>query len=211
MEEKIKKILSTAYFIGGSPCSGKSTITEILADRYNLTYYKIDDYERKHIEKAEPEKYPIMYKWSQMDWEEIWMRPVDIQVKEELKFYRERFEMILNELVQFSIEDKVIMEGAALLPELINDLGIKKNKVVYIIPSKKFQIEHYSKRNFIKDILSECNNPEKAFKNWMERDHQFGKVVKTQAKKLGFKVIDVDGTNSIEENTKLVTENFNLE
>lgn len=32
------------YFIGGSPCSGKSTVTEILSKKYDLYYFKVDDF-----------------------------------------------------------------------------------------------------------------------------------------------------------------------
>ena len=32
------------YYIGGSPCRGKSTIAEILSKKYNLHYFKVDDY-----------------------------------------------------------------------------------------------------------------------------------------------------------------------
>ena len=210
MNKNIKKILSNAYFIGGSPCSGKSTLSNLLAERYNFVYYKIDDYEQEHINKSDSKKHPIMHKWKEPIWDEIWMRPVDIQVKEEFKFYIERFEMILSDLKQFSEEDIIIMEGAALLPELIKKIDVDVNRIIYMIPSKKFQIEYYSKRDFIKGILFECSKPEKAFINWMERDHRFGEKVKEQAEKLGYKVIYVDGEKTIEDNFDLVSKHFGL-
>jgi len=210
VNKKIKKILSNAYFIGGSPCSGKSTLSNLLAERYNFVYYKIDDYEQEHINKSDSQKHSIMHKWKEPIWDEIWMRPVDIQVKEEFQFYIERFEMILSDLKQFSEEDIIIMEGAALLPELIKKIGVDVNRIIYMIPSKKFQIDYYSKRDFIKGILSECSKPEKAFINWMERDHCFGEKVKEQAEKLGYKVIYVDGEKTIEDNFDLVCKHFGL-
>lgn len=30
------------YYIGGSPCSGKSTVAEALAQQYGLAYFKAD-------------------------------------------------------------------------------------------------------------------------------------------------------------------------
>ena len=206
----MKNIIDNAYFIGGSPCSGKSTIAEQLSKNYNLEYLKIDDYEQAHIEKASPERHPIMYKWSQMSWNEIWMRSVQKQIEEEIEFYRERFPMILSELNKFRSDSKVILESAALLPELLKELNLEKHRVIYLIPSKEFQVKHYSKRTFKNGILEQCNQPELAFKNWMERDHLFGRRVREQAKKLGYKVIDVDGRRSIEENLKLVKDYFRL-
>lgn len=37
------------YYIGGSPCSGKSTTAEILSKKYDLYYFKVDDYLDKYI------------------------------------------------------------------------------------------------------------------------------------------------------------------
>ena len=210
INNNLRNIIDNAYFIGGSPCSGKSTIAEQLSKNYNLEYLKVDDYEQAHIEKASPERHPIMYKWSQMSWDEIWMRSVEKQVEEEIEFYRERFPMILSELNKFRSDSKVILESAALFPELLKELNLEKHRVIYLIPSKEFQVKHYSKRTFKNGILEQCNQPEVAFKNWMERDYLFGRRVRKQAKEIGYKVIDVDGKRSIEENLKLVKDYFRL-
>lgn len=39
------------YFIGGSPCSGKSTVAEILSRKYDLHYFKVDDYLDTYMKK----------------------------------------------------------------------------------------------------------------------------------------------------------------
>jgi len=211
IEDKLKNIIDNSYFIGGSPCSGKSTISEMLSSKYDLDYLKIDDYEQENIEKASPEQHPIMYKWSQMSWDEIWMRSVAKQVEEEFEFYRERFPMILNELDKFRPDKGVILESAALLPELLEKLKLEKHRVIFLIPSKEFQVKYYSKRGFKDGILKECSQPKEAFKNWMERDYLFGRKVREQAMDIGYKVIDVDRENSIEENLNLVKDHFRLD
>ena len=38
------------YYIGGLPCSGKSTIAEILSKKYDLYYFKVDDYLDKYMQ-----------------------------------------------------------------------------------------------------------------------------------------------------------------
>lgn len=40
--------MTKIYWIGGSPCSGKSTIAEILSNKYGLYYFKVDDYLEKY-------------------------------------------------------------------------------------------------------------------------------------------------------------------
>lgn len=36
--------MTDIYYIGGSPCSGKSTVAEMIAEKYGFHYYKVDFY-----------------------------------------------------------------------------------------------------------------------------------------------------------------------
>lgn len=196
------------YVIGGSPCSGKSTIAEYLSKEYNLHYFKIDDYLFEYLERASKRKYPNMYDYKQMTWNERWMAPVKKQVKDEFEIYREMFDMILEDIMLIDDNRDIITEGAALLPELIGELGISKNQVIYIVPTKEFQVEKYSEREFIKGILKECEDPKQAFSNWMERDYLFGQEVLNNAKKLGYRTIVTEVNTDINENIYKVINHF---
>ena len=134
-----------------------------------------------------------------MDWNEIWMRDPLIQVEEEFAYYRERFEMIAEDLNQTDPSSPLIMEGAAYLPELLNENDADPDRVVFLVPTREFQIKHYSQRTWIKDILEQCDDPEVAFANWMERDNQFGKAIIRQTGKLGYRSIIVDGGEGLDE------------
>ena len=48
LEVRTQQLISKAYILGGSPCSGKSTIAERLAAEFDLHYYKVDDHEQDH-------------------------------------------------------------------------------------------------------------------------------------------------------------------
>ena len=136
---QLGEILAQAYFLGGSPCSGKSTIAKTLATQYELDYYNVDDHYPDHVNRCDPHKHPTMYKITRMSWDKIWMRPVE------------------------------------------------------------FQVQHYSQRAFIQDILKECSEPEKAFENWMQRDHLFGQEILRQAAEFGYRALLVDGEKSLDE------------
>jgi len=68
----LQKLFSQAYILGGSPCSGKSTIAEMLSNQYGFHYYKADDQESEHMSRAQPDSQPIMFQYSKMKWDEIW-------------------------------------------------------------------------------------------------------------------------------------------
>jgi 2-phosphoglycerate kinase len=202
--------MNDIYWIGGAPCSGKSTIAEKLAFKYGLSLFKSDDHMYAHMRLANAGKQPVMAKVASLSWDEIWTRPVAVQVQDEFDFYHEEFDMLLNELALYPQGQPILAEGNAWLPELLDQLQLPPERIVYLIPTKEFQVSNYSQREFIKDILSQCADPQAAFENWMERDARFGEVVNQSARLAGLPVIQVDGRLSIEENTALVEKAFHL-
>ena|SRR5690554_5897704 len=198
------------YWIGGSPCAGKTSISEMLVEKYDFTLYRCDDYLDKHLKIGAKRNYPIMSKLCKMSCDEIWMRSIDIQVYEEFQYYREEFSLILEELEEYSVEQTVLVEGTAVLPDAIEVLNIEKNRVVFIVPSANFQLEHYIKRDFIPYVLEGCKNKDKAFENWMQRDMEFAKEIARQARLNQKTLIVTDGSNSLQENFKRVEDHFEL-
>ena len=207
-KSKLQSIFSSSYILGGSPCSGKTTVAERFSKELVLPYYKVDDHQMRHINKANQEVHPTMFAYAQMDWDEIWSRPADFQMCEEIKFYEERFEMILDDLLEFENADSLIIEGAALLPSLVHSQGVSHDRAFFMIPTKEFQIDHYSKRPWIKSILGSCKNPQQAFSNWMERDHLFGQEIIKQAKSHYYQYAIIDGNLSEDKLYTMVKKHF---
>jgi hypothetical protein len=146
-----------------------------------------------------------------MSWNEIWSRPVDVAVSDEFEFYREEFGMILEDLHSMPTDRPVLAEGAALLPELVAPLVSHPRSAIWVVPTEEFQLHHYSRREWIHDILSQCENPDSAFATWMGRDAGFARLVAENATRRGFKVIIVDGTRTIEDLAHEVEHHFGLD
>ena len=87
-----------AYCIDGSPCSGKTTIAEILQERYDLYYFEVDDFLDKYTKLGATKGYGICMKQDSIKAEETWMREPLLQCKEELTFYEEIFEFVIEDL-----------------------------------------------------------------------------------------------------------------
>ena len=204
-------LFSRAYILGGSPCSGKSTIAEMLAAKYGFVYYKADDHDPAHMQLAKPDHQPVMFKASRMSWDEIWSRPPSELLQDELDYYRERFPFILDDLYQLELNKEVILEGAAFLPDLINPYAVNRENVVYMIPTVEFQLHHYQQRPWIQGILTECRDPRQAFDHWMQRDRLFGQEVIRQANALGYQVVLIDGLVDVQTQFKMIEKQFRLE
>ena len=83
------------YVIGGSPCSGKSTVAELIAKKYDLYYFKVDDYLEEYTKKGALAGKEICKKQETMSPEQIWMRDPSLQCREELAYYNEVFPYVM--------------------------------------------------------------------------------------------------------------------
>ncbi|BBF42304.1 hypothetical protein lbkm_0986 [Lachnospiraceae bacterium KM106-2] len=202
--------MNDIYYIGGSPCSGKTTIAERLADDYDLYYFKVDDFLEKYIDRAATLGKPICTNVRKMTPEEIWMRNPKIQCREEIEIYLEIFEFVQEDLNKRVKQTNVITEGAALLPSLMNQEKVTESNYVNLTPTYEFQVSHYKERPWVPYILEECSDHKKAFHNWMDRDHLFAIEVQKQSENLGYPSIVNDGTLSIEELLKEIKNYFGL-
>jgi 2-phosphoglycerate kinase len=209
-DPRIQQIFSRAFILGGSPCSGKSTIAEKVSTNYHMPYYKVDDHFQDHLNRCNPKRHPTMHRIVNLSWNEIWSQPVSLQVREELVFYHEQFELILQDLKAYPTDKPIIIEGAALLPDLIHTQDVNSAQALYLIPTKEFQVRHYAQRAWIHHILKDCDDPDRAFENWMQRDHLFGQEILQQAKNFGYRIILVDGRRNIQSQFQKVCQIFGL-
>lgn len=196
------------YYIGGSPCAGKSTIAEILSRKYGLYYFKVDDFLDDYTKLGALKGYPICKKTVEMNAEQIWMREPLLQCEEEFEFYEEILEYVLADLKQINCKNGIITEGVAYVPQLIKQLGIPDNRYVSVTPTKEFQIFHFRKREFVPYILEGCKDREKAFCNWMDRDILFAQEVQKQCRENKYFSIINDGSIGIDELVNRIAAHF---
>jgi len=210
--DELRRRLSHVYWIGGSPCSGKSSIVERLSERHAFQSYRVDDAFGAHAAQATAGAQPHLYRVARMSWDEIWGRPVEVLLQNEIAVYREEWAMIVYDLLALLDDLPVIAEGAALLPELVHGVLSERRHAIWIVPREAFQRETYAQRGaWVDGILSHCTQPEQAFESWMARDAAYARWVQREARRLGLEVRVVDGRRSIDENAAIVGAHFGLE
>lgn len=187
-------------WVGGAPCSGKTTIVNALCQDRVLQVYHCDDHWDRHVAQATPADQPRMCALRAMSWDDIWMRDVAAQVKDELALYREQFPMILSDLESLSHAETVIMEGTASLPESVATQIADRRQVLWVVPTEEFQRRIYRSRGpWVEQILAQCSDPETAWERWMARDAAFALAMAGQARAFGLEVLWVDGRQAVEE------------
>ena len=196
------------YYIGGSPCAGKSSVAEILSQKYGLYYFKTDDFLDRYMQAGARKGYPVSRKTAEMSAEQIWMREPLLQCREEFDIYREIFEFVAADLDRIEWKGGIITEGAAYLPELMKQSGVSGSRYISITPTKEFQVTHYRKRDFVPLVLEGCSDKEAAFLNWMDRDALFAQEVRRQCHKENYVSVINDGNMDLDELAGLTAVHF---
>lgn len=202
--------LGHVFWLGGSPCAGKSSISEILVGRFDLRLYRVDEAFEEHARRFDSSRQPALTKWLASSWDERWTGPVESLVREVIDCYREHFALILEDVLSLPRDRNVLVEGTALPPRDVAGVLTDRRRALWVVPTADFQREHYSKREWVCRILEQCDSPEAAFRNWMERDAEFARWVAAEVNELGLELLTVDGRRTIEENASTVASHFRL-
>lgn len=195
------------FYIGGSPCSGKSTVAERIAKENGAFYFKADDFLIDSLSSAARKGLPICSKVSKMTADEIWMRSPSEQCEEEFLIYEEIAEFIFQKLDAVEA-DIIIAEGAAFTPEIMKTR--EKCNYICVVPSPEFQISHYRLREWIWYVLKDCSDKETAFDNWMQRDIMFADQIKRTCKARNIPCIINDGEKSEDEMLDTVKKSLDI-
>jgi len=188
--------LAHVYWIGGSPCAGKSTAAAAISARYGMTSYTCDDAFEIHEQLVDPARYPVLHRLSGLSWNALWMRPVEQQIREEIALYREEMDLILDDLAKLPDDRPILAEGTAFMPAFLESLDIPYRRAIWLVPAPEFQRTHYARREWVEGILAQCDDPDQAWHNWMEREIGYAARVTDEARTLGRKLITVDGSQS---------------
>jgi len=204
--------LESVYWLGGSPCAGKSTIATLLGEQLGWRVYHCDDFYGDHKRRATPVDQPVFYALARLSGDALWLRPVTEQIVTEINFCADEFSLVLEDLAQIAAEDErpLLFEGTAVLPHLLQPRLASTQHAFYLLPSQAFQMHYYAQRPWIHDILATTSDPEQAFANWMERDASFARWVERQATQYGMAWLAVDGTLTIAETAARVAHHFGV-
>lgn len=202
--------LSHVLWMGGSPCSGKSTWANVLAEQYGIAIYHVDTEFPRHAQRFTPEQHPTLYRWTHTPWDALWMQSDEALLQQAIAAYTEHFSLILQDLLETDPSVPLLSEGTALLPGCVPPLLSDKRRALWVVPSEAFQRQMYPQRNFVQSILSTCRDPDRAFQNWMHRDANFARWVAAEARTLSLHVLENDGTRTVAANTSRVADYFRL-
>lgn len=101
----MKRDLSHVYWIGGSGCSGKSSIARILEKDLDFTAYHCDDHWPEHEARSTPAEHPATCRVRGNPAEYLALPPTEFLAASRA-WFKEDFAMVLDDLVAMPKESE---------------------------------------------------------------------------------------------------------
>ncbi|HEX3022117.1 MAG TPA: hypothetical protein VHP81_06980 [Lachnospiraceae bacterium] len=210
MNKVTKSNLSSVYWLGGSTCAGKSTISSILSETYGFTVYHCDEHLWKHIEKSNTKEHPHLSKGALLSLDDILGMSEDEYLSWIIDLHTEEYSMILDDLDKLSAEKPILVEGVNLLPKLIKNEIVNSNNAIWLVADEEFYKTHQMQRNEMFDRVNKCSNPEQALHSYMNFDLAYGKYIRKEANRLELEVLVVEKDCDMMKNVRLISSHFRL-
>jgi hypothetical protein len=207
----LRSRLRHVYWIGGGSGAGKSTIAKRLADQYCLPLYSADEKMRDHGRRTPPQERPFVCTFDEMDMDERWLNRSPETMLETFHFFRgECFDRIVEDLLEYPPDRRVIAEGFRLLPELVNPLLYVIDQSVWLLPTPEFRLAAFESRGTLWNIAGKTSNPERALQNLLVRDGLFTDRLRRQTQSAGLPAVEVDASVTEDALVDRVAKQFGL-
>lgn len=158
----IKEFLKNVYFVTGTPCGGKTTISRELAKRHNLLVYDIDEQFANHQKASNAAFQPAMNK-TFTDADEFFGRTVDEYKKWLLDNTREQLDFVILDLIRLS-QNQIVLCDCHLTMEQAETIT-EPSRIVFLIKEPSNVINDYCNRpdhQGFRDFIHSASDVEKA-------------------------------------------------
>lgn len=157
-----KEYLKNVYFITGTPCGGKTTISRMLAKKHGFVVYDVDEQFSIHQKIADSEFQPSMTRRFK-NADEFFGRSVEEYAKWLIDNTREQLDFVLLDLIRLS-QNQIVLCDCHLTVEEADKLT-DASRVVFLIKNPANLIEDYCNRldhQDFSDFISSSTNVENA-------------------------------------------------
>jgi hypothetical protein len=202
--------LHRALWIGGGQWAGKSTVARLLAVRHGLTAYHYDYHDaRGHNDRRIARRVALGEPHAGPSPEAVWVDPTPEQMcAQTLAGFPIRFEWALDDLRALVSARPILAEGWGLRPELVAPIVDSPGRMIVMVPTTKFRQQQLRAMPRAATFSHQVSDPERAQRNRLERDRLVAEDAVDTARRLGIRVIEVDGAHDAEAMADIVADHF---
>lgn len=139
----IREYLKNVYFVTGTPCGGKTTVSRGLGKKYNIPVYDVDEMFPVHQNMSNEKCQPAMNK-SFRNADEFFDRTVDEYREWLINNTREQLEFVLLDLIRLSQNGFIICDCHLNLLEA--ELFTSSDRIAFMLKEPNDLVEDYCSR-----------------------------------------------------------------
>lgn len=206
----IKEYLKNVYFITGTPCGGKTTISRELAKKHGIELFDIDEEFDRHREISDEEHQPNMNK-AFADADEFFNRSVSEYRNWLVDNSREQLDFVILDLIKKAQDKKVICDCHLTL-EMARVIT-EPSRIVFMLRKPVDLVDEYCNRpdhQGFSDWIHSATDFEKAKATCNETLYSLNKDFYDQVKKSEFSWVERDFNRSVDDTVKMVEEILGL-
>lgn len=206
----IKEYLKNVYFITGSPCGGKTTISRKLAQKHNFPVYDIDERFPEHRLKSNPLFQPNMNKEFK-NADEFFGRSVEEYKKWLIDNTREQLDFVIMDLIRLSQKEIVLCDCHLTMEQA--DRLTDPSRVVFLIKDPTHVIDDYCNRpdhTDFADYICSTTDVEKAKANCNETLRQLNVGNYQLIKKSKYFWLERTQSSTVEDTVERLEKHFNI-
>lgn len=207
----IKEYLKNVYFISGTPCGGKTTVSREIGKKYGIRVYDIDEMFPVHRKMSDSSSQPSMNRQFR-DADEFFGRSVEEYLGWLKGNAREQLDFILLDLIRLSQHERVICDCHIDLEQAkqLSDLS----RVAFLIREPSDLVDEYCNRpdhRDFSDFIHSATDFDKAKRVCSETLYALNIRFYEAVKNSSYFWLERDGTRSAEETVRLVAEHFGFD
>lgn len=178
-------------WLGGMSGVGKTTSGRAVARKFDLRFYSLDSYTLDHHQnRLKPHEHPALTWFTTGSVEERWVHITGREIADRFEAAsRERFAIVLDDLLALPSDAPILVEGPQLLPDLVAPLVAEKDQALYFVADGDLQSSLIVGRGGAS--YDRSSDPERALANRLERDRILSERLRVDAAKQGLTVHEV--------------------
>lgn len=207
----IKEYLKNVYFIVGTPCGGKTTVSRFLGKKYNIPVFDIDERFEEHQKISSMEYQPNMNRRFK-DADEFFGRSVEEYKNWLIDNTREQLDFVVLDLIRLSQNQKIICDCHLNLEQAAQITD--PSRIAIMLRKPENIVDEYCNRpdhQDFSDFIHSASDFEKAKETCEETLHLLNEDYYNNVKKSEYFWLERTPERGIEETSMLVAKHLGLE
>jgi hypothetical protein len=209
----LKAYLSNVFWIGGGTCGGKTTITDMLAEKHGFVPYHAEHRGREHFALASEADHPAMSReipilMSRRE-EDILGRSVKEVVPACEAMHDEQHEMVVLDVIKLSKDRHVVVDTSA-DPRMLKRIAGDGRLVCLYADEPTVRMTCNGRDSRMAEVFATYSRPDEVREHTMQVGFQHGLRDRTRAEEAGLVCLDRADTKSAEDMLAKVEAQFGL-